>query len=111
MACATMEAMCSYNYRHIFPLMYEEMLKTRYIRDEESPDDASRMIDLIHNNTVTDILYIYNYSLDRIGTIFRTVMENNSSFTDEYKKIEASAEAKLKNILKKYGEITDITFD
>lgn len=111
MVSAVMEAMCAETFRSVSPEYYEIALKTRYIRDGENAELACKMIDLIHNNVRTDFVYINNYSLSRLGTIFRTVMENNSSFTTEYAEIEESVGVKLEDIISKYKKLVDIEFN
>lgn len=50
MTGAVLEALESYSYRNVFPLVYEEIFKVRYAIDQ----DMSRMVTLIYESTLLD---------------------------------------------------------
>ncbi len=67
--CATLEAMAYYSYYKVTPVYYETALKTKYTRD----DMSSRIIDLIHDTSMTDIAYGYSSSFNGMGQIMRNL--------------------------------------
>ncbi len=56
-ACAVLECLAEYGGRHVTPIYYESALKLKYIND--SDDVSSRIIDMVHDASVTDISFIY----------------------------------------------------
>lgn len=97
--CAVLEAMCAENYRTVIPAYYEVALKTKYVRDSVS----AQMIDMIHNAATTDFVYAYNYALNSMGTIMRTIINDKKpDFASVYASKEAAAQTNLKDLIDTY---------
>jgi hypothetical protein len=104
-AGAVMEAQAAENYRKVFPTMYDIALKVKYNRDTTGSDTASRMIDIIHDNSTTDFVYVYNYVLAQMGTITRKLMgEKSTNFASTYKSLESAASAALEKLIEAVRE-------
>ena len=101
MTSAVVEALCAESYRRLMPAYYETALKVKYARD----DISSQMIDLIHDSLTTEFIYAYYYSLNYLGSIFRTLVSSKSNnFASEYAKLEKGALAGLEKIKAAYLE-------
>ena len=98
--CAVLEAMCAENYRTVIPAYYDTALKTKYSRDLIS----SQMIDLIHATSMTDFAYAYNYSIGSIGTVMRTVVQQNGSLASTVAKSVKAVNKQLEKLVKTYLE-------
>lgn len=99
MPCTIIEAMCAENYRTVVPAYYETALKVKYARDQLSV----QMMDLIHDNAVSDFVYANNYSLTgNLGTLTRTIMRNKSSdFMSAYEAVRENTEASIVKLIEK----------
>ncbi len=75
--CAVYEALAYEGYRTTAPAYYEVALKTKYVRD--SNDLAIRLVDMIHDHSMTDFAYVYNYALNGIGLLMRDLMREGSA--------------------------------
>ncbi len=104
MSAAVMEAMAFEGYKTVIPSYYEVALKMKYFRD--SDDMAMQIVDMIHDNPVTDFAYIYNYALGNIGLVMRDLMSGKKSdFASHYAKIETSVQTKLDDLVSLYLEV------
>jgi len=96
---AVLEALGSESYRIVIPAWYESALKLKYARD----DLSSQMIDLIRDSTTTNFIFVYNFALNGIGQVYRTLVNRQSndyvSFVQE--KLPA-AEQLLADIVKAF---------
>ncbi len=96
--CAVLEAMCAETYRTVTPAYYEVALKRQYARD----DISASMIDLIHNTSMTDFGYVYNYSIGSVGTIMRDVIAKNGSYASAVASMETKADTALDKLIETY---------
>ncbi|MDD4772835.1 MAG: hypothetical protein PHZ09_04440 [Eubacteriales bacterium] len=104
MSGAVMEAMAFEGYKSVIPAYYEVALKMKYFRD--SDDMALQIVDMIHDNPVSDFAYIYNYALNNIGLVMRDLMSGKKSdFASHYAKIETGVQTKLDELVALYLEI------
>lgn len=97
---AVIEAMCAENYRTVIPAYYDTALKTKYSRDTVS----AQMIDLIHDTSMTDFAYAYNYSISSIGTVMRSVVEANGSLASTVAKSAKAVRKQLSKLIDTYLE-------
>jgi len=98
---AVLEAMCAENYRHVIRSYYESALKFKYSDGQL----YSNIVDLIHNSATTDIIYVYSYSLNEIGTWMRTLLsDNNPNFASVYKTSEEAVKASLDKLIAYFKE-------
>ncbi len=103
-ACAVMEALAFEAYKSVTPAFYEIALKVKYIRD--SNDTALRIVDMIHDGATTDFAYIYNYTLNDIGLIMRSLMGGKKSdFASEYAKRESKVKTDLDALIELYTSL------
>ena len=100
-SCAVLEAMCAETYRTVMPAYYEIALKRQYARD----DISAGMIDLIHDTSMTDFGYVYNYSIGSVGTIMRNVIAQNGSYASAVASVEKKAETQLAELIETYTSI------
>ena len=98
---AVLEAMAFESYQTVVPAYFEIALKQKYTRD--ATDDAFEIIDMIHANCTTDFAYIYNYALNNMGLLMRTMMTNKSkNFVSRYEKTEPKSQASLDALIDIY---------
>ena len=101
---AVMEAMAFDGYRDVLPAYYEVAVKVKYSRD--STDAAMQILDLIHDNSTTDFVYIYNYAMNGLGLIERDLMGGKKAdFASAYAKKEKTCLKKLDELIASYTEI------
>ena len=92
---ATLECMASESSITVLPAFYESALKGRYTKDPIS----AQMVDIIHDAACTDFVYVYSYSLSKLGTIMRAIMSDPASnFTSLYRERYESASEMLRQI-------------
>ncbi len=96
--CAVLEAMCAETYRTVMPAYYEVALKRQYARD----DVSAQMIDLIHDTSITDFGYVYNYSIGSVGTIMRGVIAGNGNIASTVAAAMPKAQAELDKLIATY---------
>lgn len=97
--CAMLEAMAYYSYYNVTPAYYETALKTKYARDEIS----SQIIDIIHDNNMTDIAYVYGGSFNNLGYLFRDMTSGkNFNFTSLYSSRETAAITNMNKLIDQY---------
>ncbi len=85
-----LEAMSAYANKNVLPVYFDEALKYKYTRDE----DSAEMIDLIHDSIMTDFCYAWSEQM----------MEITHTFRDLTSKTVAST-------MKKKGSAWKLTFD
>ena len=100
-ACAVLEALCAETYRTVMPAYYEVALKRQYARD----DVSAQMIDLIHDTSMTDFGYVYNYSIGSVGTIMRNVIGQNGNYASSVASVEEKAKSELAKLIETYTSI------
>ena len=100
-SCAVLEAMCAETYRTVMPAYYEVALKRQYARD----DISANMIDLIHDTSMTDFGYVYNYSIGSVGTIMRNVIGKNQNYASAVASVESKAETQLAELIETYTSL------
>lgn len=93
---AILEAFSAESYRTVTPAWYESALKLKYARD----DISSQVIDLIRATMTTNFIYAYNFALNNLGQVYRTLISSNSN---DYVSLVTSrlsaAETKLAEII------------
>ena len=83
------------------PAYYEVALKRQYARD----DVSAQMIDLIHDTSMTDFGYVYNYSIGSVGTIMRNVIGQNGNYASSVASVEEKAKSELAKLIETYTSI------
>lgn len=93
---AVLEDMAYESYKSVTPAYYETAMKTKYTRDALS----SQIIDLLHDNFMTDIAYSYNDNFNGLGQIARSMIAGKKSdFASYYAKLEKSAQTKMQKLI------------
>ncbi|MBQ8508849.1 MAG: hypothetical protein IJ493_02970 [Clostridia bacterium] len=99
--CAVLEAMCAETYRTVTPAYYEVALKVKYTHDEIS----AQIIDMIHENIVTDFVYANNYALNSLGTIARIALHGkNSNYMSNYDSRVSQTKAGIQQLIDQANE-------
>lgn len=98
--CAVLEAMSYENYVNVMPAFYETALKVKY----QSDSIAADMIDLIRAGATTDIVYVYSYALNNIGTLSRTLISSRQNFASLWTQQQSAAEARLQDLIQLYKD-------
>ncbi len=94
--CAFLQYGAEFSAENLVPAYYEIALKGKYMRDEESV----QILDLIRSSVTTDFAYLFNYALNELGTITRTLMKaENSDFASFYAKNEPVYRSKIDAII------------
>ena len=94
----TLEAMAYYSVDTLTAAYYDNALKTRYIRDEESGE----MLDIIFASRVYDLGFIYNWG--GVGYLIQNMyMKKSSNFASEYAKIEKRVLAEMDKTVQAFG--------
>ncbi len=96
----TVEAMAYYSVDTLTAAYYDNALKTRYIRDDESGE----MLDIIFASRVYDLGFIYNWG--GIGQLIQNMFYRKSPyFSSEYAKIESKVTAEMQKTIDAFGAI------
>ena len=74
------EALCQVSYEMVKPVYYENVLKTKLARDEES----QQMIDILRDGLIFDIGYICSTQLERAGFLVRDCVYYNYDYASRY---------------------------
>ena len=96
---AITEALCAIGSRDVIPAFYEQSLKTKYTRD----DDSEAMIDLIRASRLFDLGYVAGGTFQSCGK--ELANSESHDFASYYAKGESAALAKLADFNKDYGGI------
>ncbi len=64
MTTAALEALAAESYRSVTPIYYEQALKIKYVRDDQS----AQMIDMLRDNIATDFAYYYHIGSEVKGS-------------------------------------------
>ena len=63
---------------------------------------SGEIVDMIHESGTTDLAFAYAKSLNRVGFIIRTLMEDKSSdLASKYASMQASVEKSLADLIAK----------
>lgn len=99
---AVLEALCAESYRTVTPAYYEQALKIKYSRD----DETSRMLDMIRESIKFDFGYINNTSLNTIMTTFRSlVTADTGAVASTLASVVDAAKIRLESLLEAYEEL------
>ena len=96
---AVIEKMAYQYYTDVMPQYYDVILKNKYRRD--SSDEASQILDLIHNGLGTDFSYFYNVNLKAMFTSIRDLIgvSKSTDFASHYIKNEKSYQTGLADLI------------
>ncbi|MBE6561234.1 MAG: hypothetical protein E7662_08905 [Ruminococcaceae bacterium] len=96
---AILEAFSAESYRTVTPAWYESALKLKYARD----DISSQIIDLMRDSMTTNFIYAYNFALNNLGQVYRTLLSgNNNDYVSLVTSRMPAAEKSLADIIKTF---------
>lgn len=96
----TLEAMAYYSVDTLTVAYYDNALKTRYIRDDESGE----MLDIIFASRVYDLGFIYNWG--GVGSLIENMfLRKNTNFVSEFAKIESKVRTEMQKTVDSFNEI------
>ncbi len=72
-----LEALCAKSGKDVVPAYFDEALKYKYTRD----DDSAEMIQIVHDSLVTDFSYAWSKSLLELTHTFRDINPNSVQST------------------------------
>lgn len=95
------EAMNAESWKHVIPAAYDIALKVKGTRDESSV----AMIDLIYDNQIVDLGFIYSSDFNGVGFIMANLISNKkNNFSSYYARNEKSWNRKMEKIIEKFTE-------
>lgn len=96
----TLEAMAYESTKTLTPAYYDNALKSRYVRDEESRD----MLDIIFATRVYDLGFIYDWG-GAGSMITNMFIGNQTGYASQWKRIEKVVTKAMERSLEKFAEI------
>ena len=91
-SAVVLEALCAEHSRVVRPKYYDEALKYKYSRDDESAE----MIDIVRDSVYTDFVFAWNNSVNKVTHSIRDLPANPASL---FRKNESSWNTALNNLL------------
>lgn len=96
----TLEAMAYYSTTTLTPAYYDNALKTRYVRDEESGE----MLDIIFATRVYDLGFIFNWG--NAGSMISNMFSaKQAEYASSWQKIEKAATKTMQKALEQFAQI------
>ena len=96
----TLEAMAYYSTTTLTPAYYDNALKTRYVRDEESGD----MLDIIFATRVYDLGYIFNWG-NAGSMVTNMYTAKQTEYASNWEKIQKSATKAMGKAMEQFAQI------
>jgi len=91
------EALCQASYEMVKPVYYENVLKTKLARDQES----QQMIDILRDGLIFDIGYVCSTQLERAGFLVRDCVYYKYDYASNYQ----AQKDKFNSALENYFEV------
>lgn len=99
---AVLEALAFLGYEDVLPAYYESLLKAKYARDAKS----AQMIELIRENFITDIAYVYGDAFNQMGYACRNMNANkNDNLQSWYQSREKAALTAMQKLIDQFMSI------
>ena len=100
-ASAVLEALAYLGYQNVLPAYYESLLKAKYVRDAKS----AQMIELIRENFITDIAYVYGDAFNQLGYSGRDMVQNkHDNLQSWYTSKEKAALNEMKKLIEQFQD-------
>lgn len=96
----TLEAMAYYSTTTLTPAYYDNALKTRYVRDEESGD----MLDIIFATRVYDLGFIFNWG-NAGSMVTNMYTAQQTEYASNWEKIQKSANKAMEKAMEQFAQI------
>ena len=101
-ASAVLEALAFIGYQDVLPAYYESLLKAKYVRDAKS----AQMIELIRENFITDIAYVYGDAFNQMGYACRNMIANKKDNLQAwYDSMEKAALTKMEDLIEQFESV------
>ena len=101
-ASAVLEALAFIGYEDVLPAYYESLLKAKYARDAKS----AQMIELIRENFITDIAYVYGDAFNQMGYACRNMIANKQENLQAwYESRETAALTAMEDLIEQFQSI------
>lgn len=98
-SCAALETLAYMGYYDVLPAYYETLLKAKYARDAKS----AQMIELIRDNFITDIAYVYGDAFSQMGYACRNMASSNQENLEAwYTSKESAALTEMKKLIEQF---------
>ncbi len=94
------EALCQASYEMVKPIYYENVLKTKLARDEES----QKMIDILRDGIILDPGAVYSLQLQRAGFLVRDCVYYEYEYASYYRQNQKKFEKVLEQFLESFGK-------
>ena len=99
---AVLEALAFLGYEDVLPAYYESLLKAKYARDAKS----AQMIEMIRENFITDIAYVYGDAFNQMGYACRQMNANQKDNLQAwYQSMEKAALTKMEDLIEQFMSI------
>lgn len=96
----TLEAMAYYSVDTLTKAYYDNALKSRYVRDEES----GKMLDIIFETRVYDLGFIFNWG--NTGNFVTTLFTNKQTeYASSWEKTQKAAQKNMEKSIEKFAQI------
>lgn len=101
-ASAVLESLAYLGYNDVLPAYYETLLKAKYARDAKS----AQMIEMIRENFITDIAYVYSDAFNNMGYACRTmVQEKQENLEAWYTSKETAALTNMEDLIEQFQKV------
>ena len=101
-SAAVLEALAYIGYEDVLPAYYESLLKAKYARDAKS----AQMIEMIRENFITDIAYVYSDAFNALGYACRNmVASKTSNLQSWYASRETAALTAMEKLIEQFRSI------
>lgn len=101
-ASAVLESLAYLGYNDVLPTYYETLLKAKYARDAKS----AQMIELIRDNFITDIAYIYGDAFNQMGYSCRNMISAKQENLEAwYTSKEKAALTNMKDLIEQFQKV------
>lgn len=101
---AVLESLAYLGYKDVLPAYYETLLKAKYARDAKS----AQMIELIRENFMTDIAYVYGDAFNNMGYACRYMVQNKQENLEAwYTSKEKAALTNMQKLIDQFQKVEE----
>ncbi len=99
---AVLEALAFIGYEDVLPAYYESLLKAKYARDAKS----AQMIELIRDNFITDVAYVYGDAFNQMGYACRNMVSaKQENLATWYASKEKAALTNMEDLIEQFQKV------
>lgn len=101
---AVLESLAYLGYKDVLPSYYETLLKAKYARDAKS----AQMIELIRENFITDIAYVYGDAFNNMGYACRQMIADKKDNLEAwYTSKEKAALTNMQKLIDQFQKVEE----